>query len=402
LKLIKSSIVIGLLLLFILFSFCHNISAGLFVNFSSNVYISWENVSGEPIIPIQEIKSYNLNLEYTVTGSPFGRRILYPLLYEDRRIDIQLSLEDFPDWAIIDVLPKTIPVNIPAIGDTIEYFASVQISLKEDAPAFETGIAEIKVIVPTMGHIQGFDQVISLPFKPAYCPLIDVSPQNSSVRIGQMDTATFTIDVNNLGNGITKCYFEIDKNTLPEGWTAEIDKDVIVKIGDNNKETVHMRVMPPSGLKKFEDIANIRVLITPVWAEDLSIRGATEILTLNVEVEPSTSNNQNELSIEIYLIIVGIIFLFLILFLFIRMKRRGSFMVEKDRKVFVDAIDLIISIFIIIAGIFLILFSLSWDSWINELSYLPDWMNNLTWIFFIVGSVTILFGIKKIFNDFLS
>jgi hypothetical protein len=315
-KSIKATMIMGLLLISVFIAITPNSSAGIIINFSSTVYLNWENRSGEPVIPIQEIKPYKLNLEYTVTGSPFGRMLLYPLLYEDRRIDIQLSIEDYPDWAIVDLPQKTIAANIPSIGESQQYKLDISISLKEDAPAYEQGIIYIKVNVPTNGFINGFDQVISLPFKPAYRPLIDANPQINSKRIGPMDTATFAIDVSNLGNGRTKCFFEVDYDSLPDDWSALVEDTVILETGEGTKETVFLTVYPPKGFGYHDDIANIRVEVTPTWAEDSNIRGKPEPITVTVE-----SRGLSFIGIEVILPIIILIVLVIIVLYLIFIKK---------------------------------------------------------------------------------
>jgi len=309
---IKASLITGILLISLFVAIVPLTSArqGIFINFSSTVILSWENKTEEPIVPIQDLISYKLILEYRVTrGGLFGENLIYAL-YQNRRVNIKLEVVDTPEWATAQLETTTIPANIPKIvGTPDRYYANIILSLKEDAPAFERGTIGIKIAIPNVGPIQGFDQTLYLNFKPAYRALIDVNPQINSKIIGPMDTTSFPIDIDNQGNGRTKVFLEIDYESLPEGWSAVIDDNVIIEAGSSSEKTktVFLTVYPPKGFGYHDDIANIRVKVTPTWAEDTAIEGKYEYVTLNVE-----SRGISVIGIEMVLTVIVLIALILV------------------------------------------------------------------------------------------
>lgn len=291
---------------------------GLFINFSSIAILNWENKSKEPIIPIQDLISYKLLLEYKVTkGGLFGENIIYRL-FQNRRVNIKLEVVDTPDWATATLEQNTIPANLPqSVGVSESYYADITLSLKENAPAYERGTLGIKVTIPNVGPVQGFDQTLYLNFKPAYRALIDVNPQINSKIIGPMDTASFAIDINNQGNGRTKVFLEIDYESLPDGWSAVIDDNVIIEAGINSEKTktVYLTVYPPKGFGYHDDIANIRVKVTPTWADNTAIEGKYEYVTLNV-----ISRGVSVIGIEVVLSVIALIILIIVGIYFIYKK----------------------------------------------------------------------------------
>jgi len=309
---IKASLIVGILIfsLFVALTPFTTARQGIFVNFSSVVILNWENKTEEPIIPLQDLISYKLMLEYKVTmGGLFGQNLIYAL-FQNRRVNIKLEVVDTPDWATAQLETTTIPANIPkTVGNTEPYYAYISLSLKEDAPAYERGSIGIKVTIPNVGPIQGFDQTLYVNFKPAYRAIIDVNPQINSKLIGPMDVTSFPIDINNQGNGRTKVFLEIDYQSLPEGWSAVIDDNVIIEAGSGSEKTktVYLTVYPPKGFGYHDDIANIRVKVTPTWAENTAIEGKYEYVTLNIQ-----SRGISVIGIEVVLSVVLLIALIIV------------------------------------------------------------------------------------------
>jgi hypothetical protein len=77
---------------------------------------------------------------------------------------------------------------------------------------------------------------------------------------------------------------------------------------------------------------------------------------------------------------------------------------ENERKRIVNSVDLIVAIFILVLGIIIIIFSLSWEDYISTYyisEFTPDWIAMTTWIFFVLGVTTIVYGIKRMVQDLL-
>jgi len=280
------------------------------VGLSSIVNLNWKNETGklDPIQPKQDLRPYTLVVSYTVTrGGLFGGELIYSL-YEGRTVDIKLDLVGYPKWATVELTKDTITAHVPRfIGQEAKYEVRIELSLDEDAPAYEQGIIYVKATVPQIGPIDGMEQTFSLSFKPAYRALISYLPQTNNKIIGPMDIAEFPIDVTNLGNARTKVFFEVDYDSLPDGWSAIINDNVVLETGSGSMGKVYLTVRPPKGFGYHDDDAVIRVKITPKYADDTNIQGESEYLTVNVE-----SRGLSVIGIEILIPIIIIILLVII------------------------------------------------------------------------------------------
>ncbi|KYK20897.1 hypothetical protein AYK24_03430 [Thermoplasmatales archaeon SG8-52-4] len=73
---------------------------------------------------------------------------------------------------------------------------------------------------------------------------------------------------------------------------------------------------------------------------------------------------------------------------------------ENERKRIVKSIDIIVAIFLILLGILVVFFSISWDKdFLN--SYMPLWASITTWIFLFLGITIIIYGIKRMIQDLI-
>ena len=125
---IKTSLIMAILL-FSLFSILTPFTSareGIFVNFSSIAVLSWENKSEEPIVPIQDLVSYKLLLDYKVIkGGLFGENIIYAL-FHGRRVNIKLEVVESPEWATAQLETNVIPANVPkSVGTSEPYIADI-------------------------------------------------------------------------------------------------------------------------------------------------------------------------------------------------------------------------------------------------------------------------------------
>ncbi len=320
---VKASLVLGILLIslsVVMFPVTPADDDGTIVGLSSVVNLNWKNATGqpEPIKPKQDLRPYTLVVSYTVTkGGLFGGGLIYSL-YAGRTVDIKLELVNYPEWATVQLTKDTVTANVPqSFGDESKYDIRIELSVNEDAPAYEQGVIYIKATVPTIGPIDGMEQTFSLSFKPAYLGLIDVRPAGKNdITIGPMDTAEFPIDINNLGNARTKVFLEIDYDSLPEGWSAIINDNIVLETGSDSTGKVYLSVRPPKGFGYHDDRAIIKVKVTPKYADDTNIQGDFEFLTVSVE-----SRGLSVIGIEIVLAIVILILLVIIVIYLIFVKK---------------------------------------------------------------------------------
>ena len=72
---------------------------------------------------------------------------------------------------------------------------------------------------------------------------------------------------------------------------------------------------------------------------------------------------------------------------------------EKIKKIIFESINIAISFLVVLLGLLFIIFTLSWFDWFMPATNFEDWVYALKWIFIILGFVTILFGVKRFFQN---
>jgi hypothetical protein len=246
---------------------------------------------------------------YEVTQGPVGK-LLYQTLYVGRAININLEIVDYPEWSEAYIVYGTITTKLPREDTTYTHQKTIMISVDENAPAFRNGVIRVKVTVPDEGMVEGFEQILELPFKPDYLGMLKVSPNTQHKKIGPMDTAEIPISVTNLGNGKTKVEFSI-KN-VPDNWLAIVTDHIILEPGQSG--TVFLTVKPPKGFGYHDDYEGFVIEYTPAWAEDINITGETEHVSLAVE-----SRGISVIGIEVILpIIILIVLVIVAIYYFIK------------------------------------------------------------------------------------
>jgi uncharacterized membrane protein len=82
-------------------------------------------------------------------------------------------------------------------------------------------------------------------------------------------------------------------------------------------------------------------------------------------------------------------------------------MEEKSRLKMISSIDIIVTIFIIIIGFFVILLGTDWLEFIDLMKTqsngtgIIDLLNQTPWIIIFIGITTLLYGVKRIIDDLI-
>jgi O-antigen/teichoic acid export membrane protein len=69
------------------------------------------------------------------------------------------------------------------------------------------------------------------------------------------------------------------------------------------------------------------------------------------------------------------------------------------KKIFIESVNIAISLLVVILGFLFIIYTLSWFDWFIPETNFEDWIYTLKWIFIILGFVIILFGVKGFFQN---
>lgn len=303
---VKASLIMGLLLISvfaILVPASPAKAQGGLLGFASIINVNWANVneSGVAVEPLQEYRSYELKVDYSVTRGPFGKSI-YNWLYIGRRVDIKLELIDYPrEWSTVFIPFDTITVNLQRnIEQVIQNNIVIMISVDETAPAYKDGTISIRAYVPKIGMIQGFDKTFQLTLKPAFLGMLSVLPETQHKLIGPMDTAEIPIRVTNLGNGRTKALFRV--TSVYDDWMSIVTDQIILE--PKQTSTIFFNVKPPKGFGYHDESKTFIIEYIPAWAENPEIRAYPEYVSIAIE-----SRGISVIGIEVILPIIILIIL---------------------------------------------------------------------------------------------
>jgi hypothetical protein len=282
-KTMKSSIVIGVLLVSVFAAIIPTSSAGLILNLSSIVNVDWGNETLKPLVPLGEAASLTLDVTYGVTTGAFLSQA-FLTLFLGRQVNIKLEVTEKPDWCTATLKSDTITTAVTSGASTSPTKLTTTLTLRvdESAPAFGAGYVKIKASVPRIGAIDGYSQVFTLEFQPAYLPMINAQlPEGNSKTIGPMDTAVFPITVENMGNARTTVFFKIDN--VPEGWIVVVTDDITLDAEKGSTGTAYLTIKPPKGFGYHNDDRSIIVTMTPARAEELGNQGESKTVTVIIE-----------------------------------------------------------------------------------------------------------------------
>ena len=279
-KAVKASILIGVILISTIFAVVPTTSAGIIFNLQSSLTVSWDAKETEqPLVPRGGTRALNINITHTVNKGFFGAGIIQ--VYSGKQITIEIEIVSVPTWATATLSQGTVVATIKPNEQTTLH-TQLTLAVAENAPAFGVGIVQLRATARKAGLIQSFEQDFSLAFQPDYKPLIQPTyPDANTKQIGPMDTATFRINVDNLGNARTIVKLKIE--TVPEGWTAIVTDEIILEEGAGSTNTAFLVVKPPKGFGYHYDQQTITVSMLPVKADDSTKVGAYTYASFLVE-----------------------------------------------------------------------------------------------------------------------
>lgn len=316
-KSVKTSLIMGILLISIFAAVAPTTSAGL-IGLSGIIDVNWSLQNATPLIkPSVGRQDVDLDISYSVTAGAFVANFVYKLLL-GRPVTIQLTIVDKPDWIDVSLSQGTVTMSLPnQIGVKVKNRISATITVTEVSPAFQQGIIQIRAVSNKVGPIDGYSNDFYLKIQPDYLALINPQPtEGNSKTIGPMDTAVFPFEVENLGNAATKVFFDI--TYIPEGWIASVTDSVIINSEKGSKAIAYLTVYPPKGFGYHDDKAVIKIKLTPAYAQDISIQGSPESITFTIE-----SRGISVIGIEVILpIIILIIVVIILLYMFYKRNLR--------------------------------------------------------------------------------
>jgi len=278
-KTVKASILTGIVLISIIFAVAPTTSAGILFNLQSSLTVGW-NSTIEPLVPRGESKQLKIDITHTVNKGLLGAAVLQ--LYAGKMITIQIEVLSTPTWATASLSQGTVSATIGAPGTTQTLSTMLTLAVSENAPALGVGEVKLRATALKAGLVQSFQQDFGLTFQPDYKPLISPAyPDSNTKQIGPMDTATFRIDITNMGNARTRVYLNVV--TVPAGWVAIVTDQVTLEEAVGAVGTAYLVVKPPKGFGYHYDEQTITISMQPFKADDESKKGAITPASFLVE-----------------------------------------------------------------------------------------------------------------------
>lgn len=243
-----------------------------------------KTVFDKPLIPLDRAYEIPIKISCIING------LLANIVAEtyDDVLFLDVFVKYAPEWCIATVDPPMIEIPISADWQTVN--STVYLILKENAPAFEREHLEIEVemhlsVGMTATIIPKGNASLVIPFQVGYIPILNINSTNGYYKIvNPYQTATFNINIKNMGNGRTIVESKIIK--VPKGWSAKIASEVTLgsKVkGDDPKKTLTLTVKPSYSFGYHEEQGVVTVSIRPISADDPSLKGEEYVLSFVVQ-----------------------------------------------------------------------------------------------------------------------
>lgn len=278
---IKASIITGILLFSVIAAVIPTTSAGILFNLSSVLTVNWGNETQQPVVPRGALRQMDIEITHEVTHGMLGKYLLE--LYRNQQVIIDLEITDRSPWVTATLSQLSLQARVtPDEPYTLITKLSLQVS--DDAPAFQLGYVTIKASAKTIGLIKGYEKAFTLNFVADYKPLIKPElPGSNAKTIGPLDTATFPITIENLGNARTIVYLKVVNTSVPNEWVAIVTDQVTLEEGTGSTGTAYLTIKPPKGIGYHDDDATISVSLQPVQADNAANKGDIIYQTVLVE-----------------------------------------------------------------------------------------------------------------------
>jgi hypothetical protein len=279
-KTVKANILTGIILISVIIAVSPTTSAGIFFNLQSSLTVSWNaSETTQPLVPRGGTRTLALDITHTVNKGLLGAAVLQ--MYTGKQITIKIEILETPSWATASLSQGTVTATInPGTVQTLQTYLTIAVA--ENAPAFGVGAVRLRATALKAGLVQSFEQDFTLNFQPDYKPLISPAfPDSNTKQIGPMDTATFRIDITNMGNARTKVYLSVV--TVPEGWVAIVTDQITLEEGVGSVGTAYLVVKPPKGFGYHYDEKTIVISMQPVKADEETKKGSITPASFLVE-----------------------------------------------------------------------------------------------------------------------
>lgn len=292
----------------------------------SDVTVEWDSTEfSEPIIPESDTKTIELKIKYKTVYS-FKLSTIFTNLMKNRQIDVNIEILESPEWCI-SALDKTI-ISTTVSTEEKNLSANLSIYVTEGAIAYQSGEIKLNVSVePQKGllgallFISGYNEIYEISVTPGFLPEISAEidyinyTKLGTVELPPYNETKIPIKISNLGNAKTKVLAEIID--VPENWTVNLDPYVILDMDTSSQIELSVEAD-----HKFDD-KTITVQLTPVRNDDVTDKGESINLTINLHNDGSYKEPEEEFEIDttmLAIILLAIILIIIIAIVFIKRK----------------------------------------------------------------------------------
>jgi len=240
-----------------------------------------ETLLQEPILPYDKAKEIPIQILAKIDGpaadivldkigGPRGLKLL-----------VDVSIAEVSEGCHASINPPIVQFYVS--GEYVSQNATISITIDQYLPAFSL-----------VGYI----------------PQLSFSYPDGNVKtINPDETAYFTIEIQNWGNGDTNVSCEIED--IPDGWIAEIARSLILGtnlFGGKSKIIASLNVKPPINFGYHEDRAIIKVKMIPTSYNKTEYQGEPLYLFFIVQ-----SNGFSAPGFEIITLFLAFIFVFFVI-----------------------------------------------------------------------------------------
>jgi len=311
---VKTGIIFGILLFSLFTVFAPSASAGLF-NADPLITPTYPQEE-ENVVPNTRALRIPISTSFELTGILASFILASPLLKD---ITIPITLNILNTELGVDATLENNLFDIK-LGTNEPWVSYLTVTVNEDIQFNTVGSVKIRA---TSDEISGFllgikkgTREFDVGFVIGYWPVISPeTPKGNFQEIGPLETADFTIDIENLGNAVT--YVAIELLDVPEGdWIISGPSSVrlasaVGASGAGTSKTVHITVKPPYGFGLHNERRSFKVKLTPSLLGDPSQTGQSEIINFSVQSVGVSPGIGYEIPLIVsVLVIIGFIFYF--------------------------------------------------------------------------------------------
>lgn len=209
-------------------------------------------------------------------------------------VDVVVEPEP-PGLGTIVTGPSRVELDLSGCATSQGSFATATatygIQVTMEWPALEESVLKLDAAGPEIpggggGIIEQQRADVDVNFAAAYVGIINVTTQLRHLQSGPQTEVPYTIDVKNLGNGITKVLFSL-AGEAPPGWTIILPQPVVLDAPAGSQPSAQATLIVSTMYKNGENDERIafRVVATPEAANDASAKGAPVQLELSTQVK---------------------------------------------------------------------------------------------------------------------